>query len=233
MVKFTTSVSPNRKMSELIIDYPNMITVLERMGIPFGFGDQRVRDIAERYKINIDAFIALLCSFEGSLNQDTCLEKEAIPDLLSFLKSSHKYFKEKQIPGIKKLIVLFSESIPRQHGQILISFFDGYIREVEEHFHYEDDDIFPYITDILTDPHPAKFRMSEFEKNHTDIEQKLLDLKNILIKYIPEDITSHYRIEVLKELFDLERALIHHSFIEDHLLVPSVKKMEYDIQTQS
>jgi regulator of cell morphogenesis and NO signaling len=218
-------------MSELIIDYPAMITVLERMGISFGFGDQRVRDIAERYKVDIEAFIALLRSFEGSLSQDTYLEKDAIPDLLSFLKSSHRHFKEKQIPGIKELIALFSENIPAKHGQVLISFFDGYIREVEEHFHYEDDDIFPYISDILTDPHPTKFRMSEFEKNHTNIEQKLLDLKNILVKYIPEDITSYYRIEVLKELFSLEQDLIRHSFIEDHLLVPSVKKMEYDIQS--
>jgi regulator of cell morphogenesis and NO signaling len=210
-----------------------MITVLERMGIAFGFGDQRVLEIAERYGINVHAFVALLQSFEGSIKHDTCLEKEAIPDLLRFLKSSHKHFKEQQIPHIKKLIVLFSESIPPKHAQVIISFFDGYIREIEEHFHYEDDDIFPYITDILTDPHPEKFRMSEFEKNHTDIEQKLLDLKNILIKYIPEDVTSHYRTEVLKELFELERDLTYHSFIEDRLLVPSVKKMECIIQSKT
>ncbi len=233
MVKISTTVSPNIKMSELIIDHPNMITVLERMGIAFGFGDQRVQEIAERYGINVHAFIALLQSFEGSVKHDIFLEKEAIPDLVRFLKSSHKHFKEMQIPHIKKLIVLFSESIPMKHGQVIISFFDEYIREVEEHFHYEDDDIFPYITDILIDPHPAKFRMSEFEKNHTDIEQKLLDLKNILIKYIPEDVTSNYRIKVLKELFELEEDLTYHSFIEEHLLVPSVKKMEGDIQNQN
>ncbi len=233
MVKISTTVFPGLKMSELIIDHPNMITVLERMEIAFGFGDQRVQEIAERYGINIHAFIALLQSFEGSLKHDTSLEKEAIPDLLRFLKLSHRHFKEVQIPSVKKLIVLFSESIPSKHGKLIVSFFDEYIREVEEHFHYEDDDIFPYIADILTDPHPAKFRMSEFEKNHTDIEQKLLDLKNILIKYIPEEITSHYRIDVLRELFELEEDLTLHSFIEDHLLVPSVKKMECDIQSQN
>ncbi len=233
MVKMSTTVSPNLKMSELIIDHPDTITVLECMGIAFGFGDQRVQEIAERYGVNVHAFIALLQAFEGSLKHDTCLEKESIPDLLRFLKSSHRHFKQVQIPQIKRLIVLFSESIPPKQGQIIVSFFDEYIREVEEHFPYEDDDIVPYITDILTDPHPAKFRMSEFEKNHTDIEQKLLDLKNILIKYIPEDITSHYRVEVLRELFKLEEDLAYHSFIEEHLLVPSVKKMECDIQSEN
>ena len=232
MVKISTAVSPNLKMSELVIDYPNMITVLQRMGIAFGFGDQRVQEIAERYGINIHAFIALLQAFEGNIRHDISLEKEAIPDLLRFLKSSHRHFKEEQIPQIKKLIVLFSENIPPKHGQVIVSFFDGYIREVEEHFLYEEDDIFPYIAEILKDPHPAKLRMSEFEKNHTDIEQKLLDLKKILIKYIPEDITSEYRIEVLRKLFELETDLTYHTFVEDHLLVPSVKKMEDDIQNQ-
>jgi regulator of cell morphogenesis and NO signaling len=203
------------------------------MNIAFGFGDQHIQEIAERYNLNLHAFVALLQSFEGSIKHDTRLEKEAIPDLLRFLKSSHGHFKGKQIPRIKKLIVLFSENIPQKHGQVIISFFDEYIREVEEHFHYEDDDIFPYITEILTDPRPAKFRMSEFEKNHTDIEQKLLDLKNILIKYIPEDVSSPYRTKVLKRLFELEEDLTYHSFIEDHLLVPSVKKMECDIQNQN
>ena len=233
MAKISTTVSPNLKMSELVIDYPNMITVLQRMGIAFGFGDQRVREIAERYEINIHAFIAMLQAFEGNIRHDVSLEKEAIPDLLRFLKSSHRHFKKEQIPYIKNLIVLFSENIPQKHGQVIVSFFDEYIREVEEHFLYEEDDIFPYIADIVTDPHPAKFKMSEFEKNHTDIEQKLLDLKKILIKYIPEDITSEYRIEVLRKLFELETDLAYHTFVEDHLLVPSVKKMEDDIQNQN
>ncbi len=229
-MKPATAVFPHSKMSELIIMFPNMITVMERMGIAFGFGDQRVQEIASNNQIDLQAFIALLQSFEGSLERDLILDKKSIPDILFFLKASHKHFKNVQIPHIKELIALFSETIPQKHGKMLILFFDGYNKEVEEHFRYEDDDIFPYISDMLNEPTPGKLRMAEFEKNHTDIEQKLLDLKNILIKYIPKEITSPYRIMILKELFILEQDLIYHTFIEDHLLVPSSKQMERYIQ---
>ncbi len=231
-MKSATVIFPGSKMSELLLTYPHMITVLERMNIALGFGDQKIQEIAKRYHIEIHAFLAILQAFEGSIKRDTTLGKESIPDVLSFLKSSHRYFRGKQIPYIKELIALFSKNISPKHGQVIISFFDEYIREVEEHFHYEDDDIFPYIENRLKDVHSTQFRIREFEKNHTDIEQKLLDLKNILIKYIPEEITSDFRIKILKELFVLEQDLIYHSFIEDHLLVPSIKQLEQNIQNQ-
>jgi regulator of cell morphogenesis and NO signaling len=222
-----TYVYPTAKMADLIIASPETITVLERLDIPLGFGDQYIKEIAAGRRIDLDAFISILKVFESTIIEDVILEKKAIPDLLSFLKVSHQYFKEKQIPHIKRLISSFAEGIPVAHGNIIISFFDGYMKEVNEHFLYEDETVFPYIDHILSNGNMKGFDIQEFEKNHTDIEQKLLDLKNILIKYIPENVISPYRIMILKELTVLERDLDHHSFIENHILVPSIKEMEW------
>lgn len=224
-----TNIYPNSKMSDMIVDYPSLITVLERLGIAFGFGDQHVKEIAERYGINLHAFLSILRVFEGSITSDMIMEKEAIKDLLFFLEVSHRHFKEKQIVDIKELISRFSENIPSQHAKIIISFFDGYMQEVSEHFLYEDDVVFPYIRSILQASDLKGYEIKEFEKNHTDIEQKLLDLKNILIKYIPENVVSDYRVMILRALIVLEQDLLYHTFIEDHLLVPSIKDMEREL----
>ncbi len=228
MSKIITNIIPNTKMSDLIVTYPNTITILERLNIPFGFGEKKIEEVAADHEIDIHAFLSVLQVFSEKYTENILLKKESIHNLLSFLKVSHSYFKEKQIPEIKKLIKLFSENIPSKHGLMLISFFDEYIREVNEHFLYEDETVFPYIDSILNESSEQSFAIKEFEKNHSDIEQKLLDLKYILIKYVPENVVSPYRIQILKQLNTLENDLTYHSIIEDSLLVPSVRQLEKD-----
>lgn len=233
MNKIVTNIHPTSKLSDLIVAYPDIITAIERLGISLGFGDQSVKEISERYNLNVQSFMSILRVFEDSVPEDCILEKDAVPDLVFFLKVSHKYFREKQIPGIRDLMRLFVDAIPTRHGDIIISFFDGYIREVNEHFLYEEDIVFPYIDSFLQNPELKDFDIREFEKNHTDIEQKLLDLKNILIKYIPENISSPYRIQILRELITLERDLTYHTRIEDYLLVPTIKDLEKKVKNKN
>ncbi len=226
MNKTLTNITSSSKMSDIIISNPNTITVLERLNIPFGFGDKKIVEIATEGQIEPSAFISILRIFSGNKPEEAFLEKESIRNILSFLEASHLYFKEKQIPEIKELIKLFSDTLPLKHGNLIISFFDEYIREINEHFLYEEETVFPYIKSIIDESKTISFEIREFEKNHTDIEQKLLDLKHILIKYVPGNIVSPYRLQILKKLNTLEEDLFYHSSIEDFILVPSIKKME-------
>ncbi|MBA7528470.1 hypothetical protein ES705_20656 [subsurface metagenome] len=68
-----------------------------------------------------------------------------------------------------------------------------------------------------------------FVDTHTNIEDKLYDLKNIIIKYLPpaRDYTSSNAL--LFELFRLERDLNDHARIEDKVLVPKVQFLESQI----
>ncbi len=226
MYKIELIIGSDTKLAELILEYPGFLEALNHLNIRLGFGEQTIKEIAGRYQINFEAFLVIIHTYCNRLPTGKTIKKEALGDLLAFLKDSHNGFKQKQIPELKKLIALFAREIPNKHGNMLISFFDGYIKEVYDHFEYEDETVFPYIRAILENRQTSGFAIHEFEKNHTDIEQKLLDLKNILIKYIPEDIVSEYRAQVLCALFDFEKQLSYHTQLEDLVLAPSVKKVE-------
>ena len=226
MSKIVTNVVLNAKMSDLIVSYPNTITVLERLNIPFGFGEKKVEKIAGDHQLDVQAFLSILQVFAEKFENSIILNRDAVWDVLKFLKASHLYFKEKQIPDIKQLIGLFSETIPPKYGTMIVSFFDEYVYEVNEHFLYEDEIVFPYIDSALNHSSFLSFEIEKFEKNHTDIEQKLLDLKHILIKYVPEKTCSSCRAQILRQLNALEEDLYYHTQIEDSLLVPSIKKIE-------
>ena len=68
--------------------------------------------------------------------------------------------------------------------------------------------------------------IKKFAHNHTNVEEKLNDLKNIIIKYLPDSYTSEIRATVLREIFRIESDLRKHATVENRLLIPLVAKLE-------
>jgi regulator of cell morphogenesis and NO signaling len=222
-----TNISAESRLADVTIEYPNVMNALDYFEIPLGLGDMTIAETAAKYGIassTLEVAIAVYC---GETPSKILVESE-IPDLLRFLKASHYSFKLDKIPELKRLIALFSEQIPQEQGKVLVAFFDEYVAEVYKHFRYEDETVFPYINGILNDRTPGDFRIKDFEDNHTDIEQKLIDLKRILVKYIPPSAVSPHRKQILLKLITLEQDLTYHTNIEENILVPFVKSLEGD-----
>ena len=70
------------------------------------------------------------------------------------------------------------------------------------------------------------YHISKFEDNHSNISEKLNDLKNIIIKYLPEEHSSALRFNLLNDIYAVESDLRKHSLIENKLLIPLVEIME-------
>lgn len=116
-------------------------------------------------------------------------------------------------------------------------FFGEYFKEVTEHLNYENNIVFPYIIGlydkIINHKHPfnpQKYSVTEYKEHHNDIEEKLNDLKNLLIKYLPQKNDQALRRKLLFCLFELEYDLSIHSQIEDLILIPLVTKMELHLK---
>jgi regulator of cell morphogenesis and NO signaling len=229
MYEIDSNISVKSKLTNVIIEHPNVLNVLEYFNIPLGLGDRTIAEVAKEHNIapnTLEVVIKVYCKTIPA----KILNKTEIHDLLMFLQTSHNNFKLIKIPELKSLIENFSQEIPTEYGKMLVAFFDEYIQEIDEHFMYEDKKVFPYIDTILHNRKAKDFKIKEFEKNHTDIGHKLLDLKNILIKYIPSTIVSEYRKQILNKLINLERDLMYHTQLEDNILVPFVKNMETNIE---
>ena len=91
---------------------------------------------------------------------------------------------------------------------------------------YEEVTVFPYISNMVKGARPGDYEIGVFRENHSNIDDKLNDLKNIIMKYLPGDTLSDMRIRVLFGIFALEEDLSKHSLIEDKILIPLVMKLE-------
>ena len=86
--------------------------------------------------------------------------------------------------------------------------------------------MFPYLQQIVDNNVKSDYKINVFHENHTNIEDKLLDLMNILIKYLPADVFPKERIEIALDINELSADLMSHTLIEERVLIPFVKTLE-------
>ena len=226
-----TGFTTNMKLSDLLISNPQLILMLPRFGIGLGFGDKRVVDICKKHNESASLFI-LICNhytfdeYTPSIDQILDIDGNS---LIKYLQTSHRYYLEKRLDHIGKHI----ERIAAQcgdSGPLLINFFSDYKNEVASHFQKEEECTFPYISTLLENKKPSGYSIDDYVKEHDNIEDKLNDLINIIVKYLPEEILPDERISVWFDLVQVAADLNKHAKIENTILVPFVRIIENRIR---
>lgn len=230
----TTVISGSLKMAEVIASDPRTMALMPRFGIDLGFGEKTVNQICREKSIPLDFFLLMANTFlHPDYFPNRKLRHVDVKLLLVYLENSHEHYIKEKIPYLQSLVSRYTKDLPALEKAQLQTFFDGYIQEVIDHIDYEEKVVFPYICELIgsaeSDPETkssGKYSIKEFEEKHDDIEEKLSDLRSLLVKYFPHDINRHLRILILNELFDLEQDLVNHARLEDKVLIPIIKELE-------
>ena len=88
--------------------------------------------------------------------------------------------------------------------------------------------VFPYIKSLATD-RPFDYSISIFRKAHEEINEKLSDLKNIILRYYTTSKPDRM-YDVLVDIYNCEEDLDSHALIENQILIPMVEKIENSSQ---
>lgn len=80
---------------------------------------------------------------------------------------------------------------------------------------------------------PTNFSVKDYRDHHNDIEEKLEDLKNLLLKHLPVKNDQHIRRKLLFSLFELEFDLNVNTQIEDTILIPLVENLELFVKNNN
>lgn len=233
-------ISAKDVLARVINSNYRVLVVLDHMGIKLGLGNKTTENIAQEYNISTGAFLIILNLFCNKKYVPKAGKRfEFIPDLLMYLKSSHTYFLSEKIPAIKQNIKQLVHLLHNSKAEMVESFYNKYIEEVTEHIEYENETVFPYIEQVydtfLNKRNPGlltkEYGINIYGEHHDDIEDELNDLKNILIRHLPQLEEGKLRRIVLQELFELESDLFSHTRVENEVLIPLVKKLENSLMT--
>lgn len=223
--KFT----PRTRMFNLINDDASLLSSVSRFGISLGLGEKTVQEACELNNIDCTTFLAVMNFLaEENVQPGDLVENISIETVIGYLKNAHAYFLNYKLPIIREKLsdaVLEDEQL-HSYKVVLLKFFDEFVTEVAKHIEYEEKMVFPYVINLLNGNRNPNYRITDFEDHHTDVDSKIAELKNILIKYHPVEEVNYKLNDVLVELLWCEKDLASHNMVEDFFFVPVVELIE-------
>lgn len=228
------------KLAEIINSNHLLLPVINRLGVKLGFENQNIKQVCKKQNLELKFFIEIINVFH---NENYFPEKKLLDFsvilVVDYLKETHKYYLDYVIPETDRLLdlLLINKSNIHPENEIIRKFYQKYKAELIQHIRYEEVQVFPYILKLDQATGSSKhkkelitqfrnFTISKFEKEHSDIDEKVLDLKNIIIKYLPPDYNIYIGNALLSNLILFENDLKSHTRIEDKILIPKVKNLE-------
>lgn len=227
-----TYITSDMKMSDLIIENSSLLLLLEHFEVDFTVKEKTVEQLCIDNKIDLSVFLVFGNLYNGFFpDKDEINSLEDISTIIRFLKNSHRFYKHDKYPEIKYFLKQLHEKHNTEDILLIEKFFNDYFEEVLEHLDYEDSVVFPYICRLIKDGKIVgknNFSANEYRDHHSDIETKLTDLQNLLLKHISLKNDLTLRRKFLFSLFELEFDLNVHSLIEEKILLPLVGKIEIE-----
>lgn len=227
MAKNRRTFTQDEKLRTLIEGNRQLLVVLNRFGLSFGFGDKTVETACREDGVDCGSFLAvcnLLCgrSYSGF--------EISLPSLMGYLRRAHSYFLDFLMPSIRrKLIEAVNCSDINDMAFLLIKFFDDYVREVHNHMEHENDAIFDYVNELLEGRTGGDFRITDYSVSHVSMAEKLNGLKDIFIR--------HYHVKdnvaltsALMDIIYCGDELVNHCEIENRLFIPAVERLEKSLK---
>ena len=154
------------------------------------------------------------------------IERDRLQDILDSLRQGHRYYMDVMVPKLAASLECMTAPCREHQRQMFWKFFSDYKEELLGHFSYEENVVFPYIEAMLKDVRSGQYSIGEYEQNHSNVQEKLDDLKNLITKYLPGECRQEDANQVLNDLYALELDLKKHTFIEDDVLIPAATRLE-------
>lgn len=205
------------KMADLLSDN-RMLSVLERLHFRLGFGDSTVAEVCRNHSFPAELFTEISNVFADP-DYHPALENLGRRDLVllaDYIRSSHKYYSEVSVPHLHGLIHTMLGEVGTSFADALNKFFDELVEKLNAHFEHEER--------IFNSIGSGNYEV-ESEESHTQFLEKLDDLKNIVIKYLPDNGDNASRYTMLNHLLAMERDMRSHMRVEEKLFNPLVLSM--------
>jgi regulator of cell morphogenesis and NO signaling len=229
-----TQITSDMKMSDVLLSNYYFVLMLDHFGINLAVQDKTIKEICGENTINPDIFLTFANLFNGIRYEPK--EEYSFDDIrtiIGYLKNCHHYYLDDKYPSLKTDIAKLAKKNNSPEVKLLEKFFSEYLSELTIHLNYENETVFPYVIKLYraaikkkSNASLGSYSVTEYKEHHDDIEEKLTDIKNLLVKYLPPKNDTKIRRNILLKLFELEHDLHIHSLIEDSILIPLVQKLE-------
>lgn len=220
------------KLYKLVDENYNLLPIMNRFGIRPGFKDKTVAEVCREKQIDKNFFLALVNTYNnpGYFPETELLGFSPLL-IVDYLKKTHTYYLDYFLPKLEILleVLIDGSSENKKDLKMIRTFYEKYKKEFLNHIRDEEENIFPYIVGLVEkekmNSHSIPPVSFEFEQEHSNMEVKLNDLKNLLIRYLAPVYDDNDFNEFMASLYRFEQDMADHSRIEDKILVTQMQKI--------
>ena len=221
-------INAKMKVADLVNKDFHVLGMLERMGIEDNFGEHTVEEICALHGMNPGTFIMLYNTYLDSRYKPTerNLRDGDIEDVMNYLRLSHGYSLNTALKSLSDALSALLSPCSEIQKSVFWKFYSEYKEELNRHFYFEEMQVMPYVQSLLNGEQEQEFSIDSFDDEHSSINGKISDLKNLVMKSLPDECDGGQRMRTLYLICSLEYDLERHTCIEDDILVPMVRMLE-------
>lgn len=217
-----TLINQNSKLSDIILQDPSTITVLDRFGIALGVGDLTVEDACREHGIDVDFFATILNTFvnENYFPQEA-LQRFGVAEVVNYLSKTNTYYEQNVLPNIERHFSFLIARAPSHNNNLIImkQFFDEMKHELLQRIDDDRNRWFPEVCQGQRSLDTMGYATINEQASDT-IEDKIDDLINMLIMHLKGDYDHNLGFAVIVSVFSLKKDIKQNNRIRNRILRP-------------
>lgn len=218
-------ISAETKLSQIIIEDPCILSVLNRFGISLGVGDLTIEQICNKKDLNTTFFTTILNTFrDPNFFPEKTLYSFRAHLIVDYLKKTNQSYIQFQLPNIERhLSLLISKSDSTGSNLLIImNFFREVKAELMQRIYDDDNRWFPEILALeqQCDTVPDSPLSTHGIDTQDAIEDKVNDLISMFVIHLKGDYDMNLGQAVLLALDSIKKDITQNNRIRLRILLP-------------
>ena len=216
-------------LSEVIIEEPILIPVINRFGIKLGLGDKTIKDICESKSLDSNFFVAILNTFiYDDYFPEKNFRKFNISQIVDYLTKTNNSYERFLLPNIESHLNIFIERSDPANSNLSVirKFFSVFKKELSERISNDKNILFPSVKSMVERCNSEEIIINSTYVETENLEEKLRDIKNLMIIHLNGEYDENLCYAVLVSICNLEKDITKHNRIRNKILMPLVKALE-------
>ena len=164
------------KMISIIRDNYNILQSLGSFGINLGFGDKTVKEVCEEQEVDTYTFLAVVNFTINGYKEYDNADRLSLPTLLHYLKASHAYYIDFQLPFIRKELV---EALDEKDNlaRLILKLYDDYAHSITYDI-YNNEEWLAHHSEVEEEIFIPAVRNEERKLKQNDVSVKITNMIN-------------------------------------------------------
>ncbi|NQV31325.1 MAG: iron-sulfur cluster repair di-iron protein [Phycisphaeraceae bacterium] len=243
-----TQITANMMVKDIVVQFPQTLTVLETLGIDYCCGGKTPLNMAaERAGLSTDKVLADLTQSLERTEQDSApiqdWRSRSLTELVSHIEQAHHVFMKEQLPRLAGLLDKTIQAHSDRCGDRLNrlkSCYSSLKTDLEMHLGKEEQILFPLIRHMeafqnnqgpAPDMHSSSIGnpIRQMEHEHDVAGQFLAQMRQITDNYsLPDDACPTF-VALFEGLDAMEKDLHEHIHLENNILFPKAEILETEL----